>query len=511
MRHSHGRMGASWAWGLRVVLAAAVFLAAAGPALAAPPKLTNIKDVTLRKGSPLHIPVTARDPEKQPLTITVTSSSSAVKATVEKPTRSLRMEVRDFGVMTFRLFERHAPRATDRIIELAEDGFYDGLTFHRVIDDFVIQTGSPNGKGTDGSPLPDFDDQFHPDLQHNSRGILSMAKSGDDTNDSQFFITEGPARHLDFNHTVFGILTSGEKVREAISNVPTNSKDKPKTPVVIEKVEVFEDTQNGVITLKAAGSGSATITVTVRDAEGNTVSDTFKATIANGAPYLDDVRYLRTRVGRPITIQLAATDTEGDTLYFDAAKIGNQAYTINSVDHARGRVTLTPATIFLGNLTVLVGVRQNSTTQTSDAWDRQEVTVEVRNDPAPDAYENGNGDDSATRARKAPIDGTALSHTIDSASDQDWITFTLPAKRNVSITAAGADGENVRLTLYGPNTPNTQPDTGPVVSVAPTDASKNVLRRSGKNALAKGTYWVKVDGMGFALDSYTLSVTATKP
>src|SRR5690606_19222892 len=93
-----------------------------------------------------------------------------------------------------------------------------GLKFHRVLNNFVIQGGDPLGNGTGGSTLGDFDDQFHLDLQHNRTGVLSYAKSADDTNDSQFFITEGPQRFLDFNHSVFGQLVEGETVRQGISN-----------------------------------------------------------------------------------------------------------------------------------------------------------------------------------------------------------------------------------------------------------------------------------------------------
>ena len=128
--------------------------------------------------------------------------------------------------MTFELFEDRAPRTTARIIQLAQSGFYDDVIFHRVINDFVIQGGDPDGTGTGGSGT-DFDDEFTPLLQHTSTGLLSMAKSSDDTNDSQFFVTEGPQRRLDFNHSVFGRLTTGEALRDAISNVPTGAGDKP--------------------------------------------------------------------------------------------------------------------------------------------------------------------------------------------------------------------------------------------------------------------------------------------
>ncbi|MFP6703302.1 MAG: peptidylprolyl isomerase, partial [Planctomycetaceae bacterium] len=182
-------------------------------------ELSEIADQTVPAGSPLHIPLNGLDPAGGQLTFTVESSDPLVSAEVLSGNRSLRMEVDDFGTMTFELFESRATRATDRMIELAESGHFTDTIFHRVVDNFVIQGGDPTGTGGGGSTLGDFDDQFHVDLQHNRTGLLSMAKTTDDTNDSQFFITEGPTRHLDFNHSIFGLLTEGEGVRAAISDV----------------------------------------------------------------------------------------------------------------------------------------------------------------------------------------------------------------------------------------------------------------------------------------------------
>ncbi|MGH9390969.1 MAG: peptidylprolyl isomerase, partial [Vicinamibacteria bacterium] len=196
------------------------------------PTLPPIGEVQLLGGSPLFLTLDAEGEGR--LTYTVETSDALVSATVLRDNRSLRMQVAGFGEMVFALFDFAARRATDRIVELADSGFYDGVIFHRVINNFVIQGGDPTGTGSEGSPLGDFDDQFHVDLQHNRTGILSMAKSFDDTNDSQFFITEGAQRHLDFNHSIFGVLVEGESVRESISAVAVGAEDRPVTNVVIE-------------------------------------------------------------------------------------------------------------------------------------------------------------------------------------------------------------------------------------------------------------------------------------
>ena len=94
---------------------------------------------------------------------------------------------------------------------LVEANFYDNLTFHRVVPDFVIQGGDPPGDGT-GGPGFQFDDEFHPDAIFTGDAQLAMANSGKDTNGSQFFVTIGPQRHLDFNHTIFGQLVRGRDV-----------------------------------------------------------------------------------------------------------------------------------------------------------------------------------------------------------------------------------------------------------------------------------------------------------
>jgi cyclophilin family peptidyl-prolyl cis-trans isomerase len=143
------------------------------------------------------------------------------------------------GVIKIDLFEKDAPKTVNNFVSLAKDGFYDGLIFHRVIEDFMIQGGDPLGVGM-GGPGYQFEDEFN--SQKLVKGSLAMANSGPNTNGSQFFIvtaTETP--WLDGKHTNFGIVTEGLEVAEAISKVDKDSSDKPKTPVVLEKVVIVEE------------------------------------------------------------------------------------------------------------------------------------------------------------------------------------------------------------------------------------------------------------------------------
>ncbi len=356
--------------------------------LSSRPSLESISDVTVGIGSPLHIPVDAYDPNGNPLTISVTSSNpNLVTAQVLSGNRSLKMSVQGFGDMVFELFEDKAPRATSRVIELAQSGFYNKtatneIIFHRVINNFVIQAGDPTGTGAGGSTLGDFDDHFHVDLQHNRTGILSFAKAGDDTNDSQFFITEGPQRFLDFNHSVFGQLVEGEKVRAAISDVATNSGDKPTVPIVYDSASVFDDVENGMIILKSSGGGTGTadITVTITDSEGNSNSQTFKATIgndtANGGPFLNDFQNVQTSVNTPVNVTLTSQDVEGDPVTYLVQKVGQENYTV-TVNSSTGVATVTPPTNFVGQLQFRASVSQSTATTTNDKSDSQLITVLV--------------------------------------------------------------------------------------------------------------------------------------
>ncbi|MCO6045580.1 peptidylprolyl isomerase [Aeoliella sp. ICT_H6.2] len=364
-----------------------VLAAAAGVAIPTSdtPYMAEIEDDTLLVGSPLHIPLDGYDPNGEPLTYEVSTDNAGVTATLLTDNRSMRIAVEGYGDMVFELFEDRASRATDRVIELADDDFYDDVIFHRVVNGFVIQGGDPTGTGSGGSTLGDFDDQFNVDLQHNRRGLLSFAKSGDDTNDSQFFITETATRSLDFNHTIFGIMVEGEANREAISNTAVEKQEltpeisSPVNDVVMRDVEIFTDTENAVLMLKAdeGVSGPVEITVTVTNSAGNSFERKFTVNVEDDTfdnrPFLDDIAPVSIEAGTSAQIQLSSQDVDGGPIIYQAFESGSVDYTFDLTDE--GLLTVTPPDGFTGTMEIEVRVTRNASSQTD--FDAQLVVIEV--------------------------------------------------------------------------------------------------------------------------------------
>ena len=140
------------------------------------------------------------------------------------------------GDIAVELFHDDAPKTVDNFLSLARKGFYDGVIFHRVIPDFMIQGGDPTGTGS-GGPGYTFEDEFNE--QPVARGALAMANAGPNTNGSQFFIvTAESCPWLDGKHTVFGRVTDGMDVVDAISTLDSDARDRPREDVVIERVDL---------------------------------------------------------------------------------------------------------------------------------------------------------------------------------------------------------------------------------------------------------------------------------
>jgi cyclophilin family peptidyl-prolyl cis-trans isomerase len=143
----------------------------------------------------------------------------------------------NLGEIQLEIFEDKAPKTAANFLGLVRKGFYNNLTFHRVIPGFMIQGGCPKGDGT-GGPGYEIPDEFHPSLKHTSAGIVSMANAGPNTGGSQFFITLGPTAWLDGKHAIFGRVSGGQSVVDRIAQLPRDRSDRPRSPVTIQSATV---------------------------------------------------------------------------------------------------------------------------------------------------------------------------------------------------------------------------------------------------------------------------------
>lgn len=150
-----------------------------------------------------------------PTTMPAKKYDAAPQMTID-PSRTYKATIStDKGDIELELYAQHAPNTVNNFVTLANDGFYDGVTFHRVIPNFMVQGGDPTGTGR-GGPGYQFTDEFHQNPLRHERGVISMANAGPNTNGSQFFLTHAPQPHLDGRHTVFGKVTDGMDVVDSI-------------------------------------------------------------------------------------------------------------------------------------------------------------------------------------------------------------------------------------------------------------------------------------------------------
>jgi peptidyl-prolyl cis-trans isomerase B (cyclophilin B) len=341
------------------------------------PAVDPIADVSVPSGKTLFVPVSATDTDGNPLTYTVSSDNNDVSSTVLSGGPFLDISVANFGDMTFRLFPEYAPNTVQQISNLVNSGFYNGLTFYRVVPNFVIQAGSIQGK-----PGLMFDDEFNPNAIYSGTGQLAMANSGKDTNGSEIFVSVGPQRALDFNNAIFGQLVRGSSVLSAIDNTPVSGSS-PVTPVKITSAKIVQDPTDTVLLLKARSSGTTTFTVTASDGKGGTSAQIFHAAVVTDTtddpPILGPVGNQVAAEGVPISVPLTSIELEGDPVTYEAIVQGTsppaQAKVSGNV------VTITPNAGFTGTFKVLVGVEQTGATSrgsTADPFDTQMITVNVK-------------------------------------------------------------------------------------------------------------------------------------
>jgi cyclophilin family peptidyl-prolyl cis-trans isomerase len=394
----------------RRILGAILFFGVLAFPASAVPVIDPIPSVSIPAGKSLIIPVTATSPNGRPLTFAAASSTNRIIVLVHTnepfwkmsivqaapanapgayptPFRGSVVTVTNIGDMTFMLFREYAPHTADVIQGLTESGLYTSNTiFHRVVPGFVIQGGDPNTNGT-GGPVFRYDDEFNPQAVFSGNGQLALANSGKDTDGSQFFVTSGPQRFLDFGYTLFGQLVRGFNVLTNIINTPTNGAARPLADVIITKASFVPDTSDTVLTLISTNVTGVvgTISVIADDGAGGRATNTFTAssftdTNSNGKAFLygNTVTNLVGPVNVTLTNILNAVGLDGEALYWSASFADQNSFngasnsiyiTTNSVlktltynvTNAQGQLQLflKPSANYTGPVTLIFYVSSN--------------------------------------------------------------------------------------------------------------------------------------------------------
>ena len=471
--------------------------------------LSPIADQSVMIGGPLLVPILNAD--AGPITYTVTpADTTKVTATVMKTSEELQMKVHGVdgsgnqfsGEMDFLLLDSIAPQTIARITALANGtatgkNFYDGLTFHRIIQDFMVQGGDPNGNGTGGSGTT-IPDEFQSQVLFTQSGLLAMANSNNasatppvaNTNDSQFFITANDPnniRSLDTsasasagtpettNYTIFGMLISGDNIRQDIASTQVESNgqgenSKPLSAPIIDSIRVVSDTSDGLLQISlpsgvTTATGSTPTQVTVTPSSGAAVS--FNVSV-NAAPALATVSDIHTTMNTAIPITLSATDAESDPL----AYFGGQGSQADSADitaniASDGTGTVTPSSNVVGLQSITFAVTQDgfataSTTQANFA--DQDVPVFI-SPLAPTLQFASSGPQSGGE--------TNLNNT---------------AGKTLSFAVTGVlTGQSVTLTVYADATTNSAGTVVATTTLTPTSSTVD-LTSNGTATLADGAH-----------------------
>jgi cyclophilin family peptidyl-prolyl cis-trans isomerase len=348
--------------------------------LLAVPVIDSIPNASIPAGKSLIIPVTATSPNNRPLTFTATSSTNSIIVLVHTnepfwkmsvvqvaasnapgafqiPFRGNVATVTNIGDMTFMLFKEVAPHTVDVIQGLTESGLYTSNTiFHRVVPGFVIQGGDPSTNGS-GGPVFRYNDEFNPTAIFTGNGQLALANSGKNTDGSQFFVTCGPQRFLDFGYTLFGQLLRGFGVLTNIINTPTNGAARPLADVIITKASFVPDTSDTALTLTASNISGVvgTISVIADDGAGGRATNTFTVTTAtdtaNDPPllYPNTATNLVAPLNGRLTNTLTALDLEGDAFYWYVINLDqNSTNSVGSLNNGQLQWITVPNSNFAG-------------------------------------------------------------------------------------------------------------------------------------------------------------------
>jgi len=356
------------------------------------PLIDLIPSASIPAGKSLILPVTASSPNGRPLTFTATSSTNGITVQVHTnepfwkmsvvqaaptnapgafstPFRGGVVTVTNIGDMTFMLFRDIAPHTIDVIQGFTESALYTSNTiFHRVITNFVIQGGDPNTNGL-GGPVFRYDDEFNPQAIFSGNGQLALANNGKDTDGSQFFVTSGPQRALDFGYTLFGQLVRGFSVLTNVVSTPVDPNSRPLADVIITLASFVPDTADTVLTLAGTNLAgvSGTISVVADDGAGGRTTNSFTATtVADGNfdqafiyPNTNTVTNLVATVNVPLTNTVGATNLQGTANYwFDYWADYNS--TNSTIIATNGQLVVRPNAGFVGSTSHFIVVSTNS-------------------------------------------------------------------------------------------------------------------------------------------------------
>jgi cyclophilin family peptidyl-prolyl cis-trans isomerase len=333
--------------------------------------ITAVGNQNVPAGKSLLVPLNAAD--NVAVNYQVSSDNGQVTATVLTGNTFLQLNVANYGSMVFELFNDLTPNTVGVVTNLVNQGFYNGLTFWRVLNNFVAQgggspTGSANYPAT--GTLPEFDNEPNLNAIFSGTGQLAMANAGTNTNVEQFFITDGPQRSLDYLYTLFGQLISGTSVFDAILQAPVTNQSvgsstedsKPVTPIVITSAQIIQDNTDGVLLITDADESVAHITLTATDSQGNNVPQTFTVTGVNDSANNDPpyIASLDTTPTTPLNTQIDVVvdgiDADGDSI----AVLTSQSPTGVSLSVNGNSVVVTPNTGFSGNVQFEVAVTDST-------------------------------------------------------------------------------------------------------------------------------------------------------
>ena len=388
--------------GRRIFSAFLLFGALSFPVFAVP-VIDPIPNASIPAGKTLILPVTASSPNGRPLTFTAASSTNRITVQVHTnepfwkmsvvqaaagnppgafptPFRGGVVTVTNIGDMTFMLFRDIAPHTVDVIQGLTAGGMYTSNTiFHRVVPGFVIQGGDPNTNGT-GGPVFRYDDEFNPQAIFSGNGQLALANSGKDTDGSQFFVTLGPQRALDFGYTLFGQMVRGFNVLTNIINTPADANSRPLADVIITRASFVPDNFDTVLTLAGTNAVgvAGTISVIADDGAGGRATNSFTATTVtdtqNDPPFLypNTVTNLVAPVNTRLTNIVSALDLESNALFWAVGILDLNA-TNSSFGMVNGQLQMiiVPNTNYVGATSFAARVGPNSSLT---PYDRQVFT-----------------------------------------------------------------------------------------------------------------------------------------